>query len=126
MKPKTIKVLYWVLTILLVIAFLGDAIAGIVREKTGAENMRHLGYPIYSMTIIGTAKLLGALAIIQTKFYTIKEWAFAGFTISFIGAFLSRVYVGDGIGLLMPPVILLAIMFADYFLWKKYLTLKGN
>ncbi|RYU89429.1 DoxX family protein [Mucilaginibacter terrigena] len=125
MKPKTIKIIYWVLTLLFALAMLGDAYGGISKQEAGQEVMRHLGYPIYIMVITGVFKLLGAIAILQNKFKTIKEWAFAGFAINFIGAFASRAFVGDAAGLLMPPVVMLVIMFILYYFWKRYETVKN-
>lgn len=119
MSPKTTRILYWTVTILFVAAMLPDGVAGVLHEQTGQEVMRHLGYPIYAMTIFGVAKILGALAIAQTRYRTVKEWAYAGFTINFLGAAASRGLVGDGLGLMVPPFVLLAVMFASYFLWKK-------
>lgn len=119
MKPKTIKIVYWVLTILFCMAMLLDAFGGITQQEAGKEALRHLGYPFYLLTMAGVAKILGVIAILQTRFNTIKEWAFAGFTISFVFAFWSRAYMGDAIGLLLPPVIMLVYLFAIYFLWKR-------
>ncbi|MEB0249370.1 MULTISPECIES: DoxX family protein [unclassified Mucilaginibacter] len=120
MKAKTIRIIYWSLTTLFVLAMLPDGAAGMLREKTGQEVMRHLGYPIYIMAITGAFKIAGAIAIAQNKYKAVKEWAFAGFFINFIGAFASRAFVGDGIGLLVPPLIMLAVMFTLYYFWKRY------
>ncbi|MFD2570417.1 DoxX family protein [Spirosoma soli] len=117
---KFITILYWTLTGLFSLLMLMDGIAGVTREETGQEVMRHLGYPIYAMVIFGIAKILGAIALIQPKFQTIKEWAYAGFTINFLGAFASRAFVGDDTGLLIAPVFMLAVLFVTYFVWKKF------
>lgn len=119
MKTQPSKILYWSLTILFAVAMFMDGIGGVTRAEAGQDVMRHLGYPIYVLTIFGVAKLLGAVAILQTKYRVIKEWAYAGFTINFIGAFASRAFVGDETGLLIPPIVALAFMFATYFLWKR-------
>jgi uncharacterized membrane protein YphA (DoxX/SURF4 family) len=120
MKPKTIKIIYWVLTIVFALFMLMDGSAGIMKEQTGRDVMNHLGYPVYIMVITGAAKILGAIAILQNSFTTIKEWAFAGFTINFIGASASRAFVGDGIGLIIFPLIILVVMLAVYYFWKKH------
>ncbi|RIV23705.1 DoxX family protein [Fibrisoma montanum] len=117
---KTIRIAYWSLTGLFALAMLMDGIAGTVQEETGQEVMRHLGYPMYLLTICGIAKILGVAALLQTRFQTIKEWAYAGFTINFIGAFASRAFVGDQAGLLIPPLVMLAVLFLTYFVWKRY------
>jgi len=96
-----------------------DGIGGITRQQAGQDVLKHLGYPMYALTIFGVAKILGAIAILQTKFYTIKEWAYAGFAFNFIGAAASRAFVGDGFGLIIAPIVALAFMFVAYFLWKK-------
>ncbi|MDB5288463.1 MAG: hypothetical protein JWR05_3412 [Mucilaginibacter sp.] len=124
MNPKAIKTTYRILTVVFALFMLMDGGAGVAKEKTGQEVMNHLGYPIYIMVITGAFKILGAIAILQNKYKTIKEWAFAGFAINFIGAFASRAFVGDAISLLMLPLIILAIMFVVYYFWKKFETVK--
>ena len=119
MKPKTIKILYWIVTILFSLFMLFSGVSEVMQTEQGKEIMKHLGYPMYVNTIIGVAKILGAIAILQTKFRTIKEWAYAGFTIDFVGAGASMYFAGDGILMALSPLIFLAVMFASYFLWKK-------
>ncbi len=120
MKPKTIKTLYWVITIIFCVAMLLDGIAGLNLAEEGKKALHQLGYPEYIMTITGIAKILGAIAILQTKYSTVKEWAYAGFAIDFIGAAASWAFVGGGMIGVIPPLVALAFMFVSYFLWKKY------
>lgn len=125
MKPKTIKILYWIFTIFFALLMLLDGYGGVSMQQAGIDVLNHLGYPVYVMTIFGIAKILGAFAILQTKYQTIKEWAYAGFAFNFIGAFASRLLAGDGGGEMIAPLIALGIMFIPYFLWKKYEGIKG-
>ncbi|MDB5137449.1 MAG: DoxX family protein [Mucilaginibacter sp.] len=120
MKPKTTKILYWTAIPIFSLLMLMDGIAGLMRVEGGKQSISHLGYPVYLLSIVGFAKVCGVIALIQTKYPILKEWAYAGFTISFIGAFASRAFVGDSVGLLIPPIVMLAIMFGTYFLWKRY------
>lgn len=124
MNTKTTKILYWVFTLLLASMFIMDAIGGITKQQAGVDVMQHLGYPVYFMQIMGAAKLLGVIAMVQTKFNTIKEWAYAGFAFTFIGAFASRAIAGDTGILLVLPVIMLAFLFVPYLLWKKLQSAK--
>ncbi|MBN1237199.1 MAG: DoxX family protein [Gammaproteobacteria bacterium] len=110
---------YWIATSLFALLLLMDGIGGLTHAQAGVESLTHLGYPLYLLDLIGAAKILAAIAIVQTRFVTIKEWAFAGFAISCVGALWSRMYVGDGFGLVILPVIFLAIMLVPYVLWKK-------
>ena len=119
MKPKTIKIFYWAVTILLSLAMLFSGVVEVMRTEQANEVMKHLGYPVYVNTIIGVAKILGVIAILQWKFKTIKEWAYAGFTIDFIGAAASIYFAGDGILKALSTIPFFAVMFISYFLWKK-------
>lgn len=121
---KSIKTWYWIATIIFALLMLMDGFGGITQQEAGKEVFKHLGYPMYLLQICGLAKILGVIAILQNRFTVIKEWAYAGFAINFIGAFASRAFMGDEISLLIPPVVALGIMFIPYFLWKKYENVK--
>ena len=116
---KKIKITYWIVTTLFCLFLLMDGVMGVMRVEEGEEIMRHLGYPIYIMTILGTFKILGAIGIFQNKFKTLKEWAYAGCTFHFLGAAASRAYGGDSFILIISPLLFMAFMFISYFLWKK-------
>jgi len=120
MKTKKTKTIYWIATIIFALLIIMDGMGGVSRAEAGQEVMRHLGYPMYALTIFGVAKLLAAVAILQDRFITIKEWAYAGLAFNFIGAFASRAFAGDGGMLLIFPLIILAIMFLVYYAWKRY------
>jgi len=76
----------------------------------------HLGYPPYLLTILGTAKLLGALALLQNRLPTLREWAYAGFTINLLGATASHLFAGDPLSIAMVPAALLAPLAVSYIL----------
>jgi hypothetical protein len=126
MSTKTISVTYKVLTILFFVATLLDAFGGITRQEAGQEVMRHLGYPMYVLTIFGIAKLFGAIAILQNRFKVIKEWAYAGFIINFIGAILSRAFVGDPISLSILPLIMIVYTLAMRYFWVRFNLIRSN
>ena len=120
MKPKTIKITYWCLIVLFSLATLGDAFGGITKQQAGIDVLNHLGYPIYIMPFMGYLKVLGVIALLQTKFRVLKEWAFAGFAFIFIGAAVSRGAMGDGVGMVAMPLVMLAVLFVTYWFWRKY------
>lgn len=124
MTPKTIKITYWTATSIFAILTFMDGIGGVTRQQAGVDVMNHLGFPVYFLSISGIAKLLAAAAIIQTKYQTLREWAYAGIAINFIGAFAARAYAGDGGFELIFPLIMLAVMFVPYYFWKKYEEVK--
>ena len=125
MKLKTIKIIYWSVTILFCLANLFSGISGFFQNQQGLDVMKHLGYPAYLLLILGVAKTLGSVVVVQTKFRTIKEWAYAGFAIDYIGASASHLITGDAFSALFP-IIFLAVMFISYFFWKKVEQIKNG
>ena len=83
------------------------------------EAFAHLGYPAYFPNILGVAKLLGACALLLPDVSRFKEWAYAGFGITFISAFISHVICGDalfganGLGALWPALVF-ALLTVSY------------
>ncbi|HTK21019.1 MAG TPA: DoxX family protein [Mucilaginibacter sp.] len=119
MNPKTIKVTYWVLNILFCLFHMGDAFGGLSKAQAGVDAMNAMGYPIYLMGFLAVLKLLGVVALLQNKYKTIKEWAFAGFSFTLIGAAVSHICVHDTPLFIVMPIIFLIILFAIYYCWRK-------
>ena len=126
MKAKKINIIYWVVTFIFALLMLMDGIGGVTHQEDGVVVMKHLGYPIYVMTITGVAKILGAIVLLLPIFPRLKEWAFAGFLFTFIGAIVSRAAKGDEVSLLIPPIVMIAFLFGAYALWRKKTLLKLN
>ncbi len=119
MKQKTIKIIYWITTVLFALFMLFSGLTGLMPNEQTIETMKHLGYAPHVIIIISIAKILGSIALLQNKYKTIKEWAYSGFTIDIIGASASIYFVGDGIGMVLFPLVFLAVMFVSYFSWKR-------
>jgi DoxX-like family len=117
---KNLSLLYWSFTLIFAFFMLTDGIAGVLRVQAGVDAIVGLGYPIYLLTIVGTAKILGSIAIFQNKYKTIKEWAYAGFVFNSLGALGSRYFAGDTGFLLFFPIILLAYVLTSYYIWRKF------
>lgn len=92
--------------------------AGGLADITGgmAEAMAQLGYPLYFATILGVWKLLGVVALLVPGFDRIKEWAYAGFFFNLTGAAASHFLNGDGVGAMVPPLVLLGVASVSYAL----------
>lgn len=118
MKHRPSTLLYWSITLFFAFFMLVDGVAGVLRLAAGQEVMRHLGFPLYVLSIFGVAKILGALALGQPRFRALKEWAYAGFASNFLGAAASRAFVGDSITLIIIPLAALCFMLLSYYLWK--------
>src|ERR1700743_1487223 len=124
MSPKSIKITYWVLNILFCLFHIMDAIGGLSKAKAGVDAMNAMGYPLYLMPFLAILKLLGVIALLQDKFKTIKEWAFAGFAFTLIGATISHIAINDIPLFIIMPIVFLGILFALYYFWRKFELVK--
>ena len=116
---KKYKIIFWVSTLLI---FIMQGIMPILTLNAAEtkQGMEHLGYPAYFASMLSFFKLFGAIALLIPKFPAlIKEWAYAGFAIDFVCAFISIVIV-DGIsGVAFAPVVALVILILSYFSFHK-------
>jgi hypothetical protein len=88
---------YWVATGLLVFGMVLGGIGQLSYAKFNADGMIRLGYPLYTMRIIGAWKLLGVVAILVPGYGLLKEWAYAGFFFILSGAVLSHLSADEPI-----------------------------
>ena len=119
MNPKSIRITYWVLNVIFCLFHVGDAVGGLSKAQAGIDAMNAMGYPIYLMGFLAVLKLLGVVALLQNKYKTIKEWAFAGFSFTLIGAAVSHFCVHDTLLFIVMPIVFLALLFALYYFWRK-------
>ena len=92
---KRNKIIYWIATGLLALGMLQSGIFAVLRTKQWTDLVTSLGYPVYFLTILGTWKILGVIAILIPRFKLLKEWAYAGFFFAMTGAFASHLACGD-------------------------------
>ena len=78
--------------------------------------MQHLGYPSYFLIIKGIGTLLAAPVFILSGFRLLKEWAYFGTFIIYLGAIASHVAVSDGFETLVFPIIFLIISATSWAL----------
>src|SRR5215211_7311189 len=74
-----------------------------------------LGYPVYVLTILGTWKLLGAIAILIPKYPLLKEWAYAGMFFLLTGALFSHITSGHPWYELLPAILLLILTILSWY-----------
>jgi len=109
-------VAYWGVTVLFSGIMLLSAWLYLSGTASIRETLTGLGYPAYILLILGTAKLLGAIALIQSRWPTLREWAYAGFTVNFVGATASHLLAGDALGLAIVPAAFLVPLAVSYVL----------
>jgi hypothetical protein len=108
--PSWRRVLHWVFMALLLLFLLWYGVADLRHSPDVSATLAHLGYPLYFAYFIGIGKLLAAAAFIYPRTRILREWAYAGLTIEFTCAFASHAFAGDPRGMLIAPLIFLAIM----------------
>ncbi len=107
---------FWIATAIFCLVMGFSGFAHLFQIAMIAEAMETLGYPMYLLTILGVAKLLGVVTVLAPGFQRLKEWAYAGFTIDLLGGFVSHIAVKDTMANTIPPLVVLAIVLTSYAL----------
>lgn len=114
MKKRN-KIIYWVATIFLSIGMLAGGIQQVLQIGGYNEIVTKLGYPLYLLSIIGTWKIIGVVAILIPKYKLVKEWAYAGFFFVMTGAAISHIIVGQPFVEAMPAIVLLVTIVVSWY-----------
>ena len=121
MQPKTIKILYWVFTILFAALMIFSSYGSILVNEDSKKLIHdYLGYPEYVIPFTGWAKLIGSIIILIPGLKTIKEWAYAGLFFDLIAAVYSSIAVSKAVD---PMMAFMLVWFVpgilSYIFWKK-------
>ena len=107
---------YWLAT-LLVAAELGlGGIWDIQRLPMVRDLVTHLGYPSYFLVLLGTWKVLGAVALLVPRRALLKEWTYAGAFFTYTGAIVSHLTTGYDLGELPLLAVLTALTILSWAL----------
>jgi len=110
---KAINITYWITTSIVSFMMLFSVYAYLTNPDIVAA-FQHLGYPDHLRITLAIAKLIGVGLLLAPLTTRIKEWAYAGFTFTFIGAFLAHSAAGDPVSARAMPVIMLLLLVASY------------
>jgi uncharacterized membrane protein YphA (DoxX/SURF4 family) len=113
-RTKTIS--YWTTTIMLAFALISGGAAQAAHLPQNVEGIRHLGYPLYFMTILGIWKILGGIALLVPRFPRLKEWAYAGTFFEMTGASISHAVCGDAAMHIVVPMLFAVLAIASWAL----------
>jgi uncharacterized membrane protein YphA (DoxX/SURF4 family) len=108
-------VTYWTATILFSGLMAFNAYLYLTHAPKMMTAFASLGYPSYFPNILGVAKVLGVVALLVPRLPRLKEWAYAGFTFTLLGAFLSHLASGQTKESVMP-IVVLVVMLISYSL----------
>jgi len=115
---KRNKIIYWIATIWLSLGMISTGVVQLFKTNAGQGGLDmiiHLGYPAYLLTILGTWKILGVVALLIPKFPLLKEWAYAGFFFITSGAIFSHIAAGDKMVELVPGLLLLVLTVVSWY-----------
>ena len=113
MKAKPVA--YWICTVLLAAMMLVSAFMYLTHNVGMMAKFKQLGYPDYFPTLLGVAKVLGVGILLAPGFKLLKEWAYAGFTITFVSAVISHVASNDAKSS-VGALVALGLLAASYCL----------
>jgi hypothetical protein len=85
---------YWLATVVVGGEMLLGGSWDIARLPFVANLVAHLGYPSYFLVLLGSWKVLGAVALLTPGFALLKEWAYAGAFFVYTGAIVSHLVTG--------------------------------
>jgi uncharacterized membrane protein len=112
---KRNKIIYWITTGFLAFGMLAGGIQQMLQIGGYNEIVTQLGYPLYLLSILGTWKILGVIAILVPKRPLIKEWAYAGFFFAMSGAAISHITVGQTLTDALPSIVLLIVIVLSWY-----------
>ena len=124
MHPSTSlhdKRLWWVygLRILFSLVIFASAALKLSSSEAMVGTLSHLGYPLYLLSILGIAYLLGLAALWQPWVPFLAEWAHGGFTAALCAAFASHLFAGDPVNIAIVPLVLLMFLWSAYGLERR-------
>lgn len=107
---------YWIVTALVVLELALGGIWDLLRIHLVRAIVDHIGYPEYVLTILGTWKVAGAVAILVPRYPLVKEWAYAGAFFLYTGAVASHLLAGDGPDHWGGPAVFTLMVLASWAL----------
>lgn len=114
-SEKRNKIIYWIFTLWLSLGMVSTGIVQLMQTKEETDMFTHLGFPLYLLTIIGICKMLGTIVVLLPKLPLLKEWTYAGFFFTMLGAVVSHLIMNDPMSEIFPPLLLLALTMISWY-----------
>lgn len=113
------KITYYISTTILVLSMLWGGYLDASQNELAVAGITSLGYPAYFAVIIGVAKILGVIGILQNKVRFLRSFAYAGFTFDTLGAVVSTLLAGMAFMYAVPALISLVIVIVSFMAARK-------
>jgi hypothetical protein len=118
-STRSARIIFWITTSILFI-WEGLLPAFTSNSELAIRGMRHLGYPDYFRIMLSVFKVAGAIVLIVPVIPArLKEWAYAGFGITMVAAFVSYCAVDGFSFAALFPLFFFGILIVSYVSWQK-------
>lgn len=122
--PKAVTIGYWAVTGLFCLWMTFTAYAQL-RVPAVADAFRELGFPGYFREELAWSKFLGIAALLFPVAGRVKEWAYAGFGITLVSAFIAHIAVGQGPAHWLWAVVAFVLLAVSYVLRGRMQAAQG-
>ena len=110
---KTRKITYWITTTSLALLSIRTAFEYFMQEEM-RQSFLHFGFPHYFRMELAVAKVVGATLLLAPVEERYKEWAYAGFGITYLSAFIAHLTMADPLTKSIFPLIAFALLIISY------------
>lgn len=112
---KTTKYMYWISTAVMCGMFLFSASMYFTKTEMVRGFFDQLGYPSYLVIPLAILKVLGVIAIVSRQSKFLREWAYAGFFLDGVLAFMAHYVAQDG-GYLFSAIAIVSTLCSRFLL----------
>jgi DoxX-like family len=107
---------YWLATVSVAAELALGGVWDVARIPYVRDLVTHLGYPSYFLVLLGSWKVLGAVALLAPRRPLLKEWAYAGAFFTYTGAIVSHLTTGYALHELPLLAVLTALTVLSWAL----------
>lgn len=111
---NTVKIVYWITTVLLALLLVGSAFADITLAEPIVAGMTKVGIPLFLMPFFGVMKILGIITILLPALGRLREGAYAGIIFYAIGAIYVHICAGDAIAEMAGAFTMFILVITSY------------
>ena len=114
---KSIKITYWVTTLIIALFELSGAF--FINSEMAKQGTRHLLLPEWFRWEVSIGHIIGGILLIVPVPKRIKEWTYVAFGIDFISAFIAYAAIDGWTTNLLSPVIFMVLLIISYLSYHK-------
>jgi hypothetical protein len=111
MRSKTIT--HWATSVFVALVLGISGGMAMLHADVLMNALAHLGYPRYFANVLGVGKIIGLAIFLAPSMPRLKEWAYAGFSITVLSASYSHYSLGDR-WLAVEPLVTFAALMVSY------------